>query len=242
MVIPTFNNADNDRYLANIKSIVMQNYSNYHIVVIDDASTDQTGELILNFLRSQDKVGEDRYEVIRNSRQMRAMPNIRFAAKTYCKPNEIFMIVDGDDELIGRQVFKLYSAKFQADDLWFMYSNFLTVSGRTGYSRPFPEHIIAENKYRTYPFVTSHLRAFYTQLFLNIKEEDLKDERGEYLKAANDVAICIPVLEQAHKHVEYVPEVTYFYNSNIYEQFEFLFSSDKHSKRSVTVYMNCISS
>lgn len=65
----------------------MQNYSNYHIVVIDDASTDQTGELILKFLREQNKVGEDRYDVIRNSQQMRAMANIRFAAKTYCKPN-----------------------------------------------------------------------------------------------------------------------------------------------------------
>jgi hypothetical protein len=69
------------------------------------------------------------------------------------------------------------------------------------------------NHYRMYPFVTSHLRAFYTKLFLNIKEEDLKDESGEYLRAANDVAICIPILEQAHERVGYLPEITYYYNS-----------------------------
>jgi hypothetical protein len=63
-----------------------------------------------------------------------------------------------------------------------------------GYSRPFPASIIQSNRYRAYPFVTSHLRAFYTQLFVNIKEEDLKDSSGNYLKAANDVAICIPIL------------------------------------------------
>jgi hypothetical protein len=95
-----------------------------------------------------------------------------------------------------------------------MYTNFLSLSGRVGYSRPFPERIIKENTYRKYPFVTSHLRAFYTQLFLNVKEEDLRDEKGEYLRAANDVAICIPVLEQAHRRVGYVPEMTYLYNSN----------------------------
>jgi len=26
-----------------------------------------------------------------------AMPNLRMAAKQYCKPEEIFIIVDGDD-------------------------------------------------------------------------------------------------------------------------------------------------
>jgi hypothetical protein len=49
---------------------------------------------------------------------------------------------------------------------------------------------------------------------LNIKEEDLKDELGAYLKAANDVAICIPILEQSHERVGYLPELTYYYNSN----------------------------
>jgi len=29
---------------------------------------------------------------------------------------------------------------------------------------------------------------------VNIKEDDLKDSTGNYFKAANDVAICIPVL------------------------------------------------
>jgi len=95
-----------------------------------------------------------------------------------------------------------------------MYTNFLTPMGRAGYSRPFPQRITTNNNYRKYPFVTSHLRAFYTKLFLNVKEKDLRDENGEYFKAANDVAICLPILEQAHERVAYIPEVTYYYNSN----------------------------
>lgn len=98
------------------------------------------------------------------------MFNLRFAAKNYCKPNDIFIIVDGDDYLVGRQVFKLYNAKFQANNLWFMYTNFIDAWGKVGYSRSFPFKIIEDNRYRNYPFVTSHLRAFYTKLFLNIRE------------------------------------------------------------------------
>ena len=124
------------------------------------------------------------------------------------------MIVDGDDELLGRQVLKLFNSIFQKNKVWFVYSNFLSIRNSVGYSRPFPAKTMTKNSYRTYPFVTSHLRAFYTQLFVNIKEEDLKDEKGEYLKAANDVAICIPILEMSHEKVMYVPELTYYYNSN----------------------------
>lgn len=44
---------------------------------------------------------------------MRAMHNLRMAANHFCKAEEIFMVIDGDDELIGRQVLKLFNAHFQ---------------------------------------------------------------------------------------------------------------------------------
>lgn len=106
------------------------------------------------------------------------------------------MVVDGDDELLGRQVLKVFNARFQKEEAWFVYSNFIHGhDNKIGYSRPFPPEVMEINMYRAYPFVTSHLRAFYTQLFRNIKEEDLKDDQGNYFNAANDVAICIPALE-----------------------------------------------
>ena len=142
------------------------------------------------------------------------MSNLRMAANEYCKPEDIYIIADGDDELLGRQVLKLFNSVFQKEGVWFLYSNFMTSNGGVGYSRPFPASTIDNNKYRAYPFVTSHLRAFYTQLFRNIKEKDLKDGNGQYWKAANDVAICVPILEMSHRRVKYLPELTYKYNAN----------------------------
>ena len=52
------------------------------------------------------------------------------------------MIVDGDDELIGRQVLKHFNAIFQEKKVWFMYTNFISPHGTVGYSRPFKGNTI----------------------------------------------------------------------------------------------------
>lgn len=115
------------------------------------------------------------------------------------------MVVDGDDELIGRQVLKLLNVIYQKTGAWVVYSNFITEEGKLGYSRPYPKRIIEGNLYRRYPFVASHLRSAYTSLLRAIKEEDLKDESGIYFSAANDVSFMLPCLEMAHRRVVYVP-------------------------------------
>ena len=65
-----------------------------------------------------------------------------------------------------------------------------------------------------FSFSVSHLRAFYTKLFLQIKEEDLKDEDGNWFRAANDVAMYTPILEMCHERIQYVPEISYLYKMN----------------------------
>ena len=40
IVVPTLNNAMDFRYYYNLKSIFNQNYTNYKVVIIDDASID----------------------------------------------------------------------------------------------------------------------------------------------------------------------------------------------------------
>ena len=95
-----------------------------------------------------------------------------------------------------------------------MYANFMTSSGSLGYSRPYPPEIMKNNTYRDYGFTVTHLRAYYTQLLLNIKDEDLRDQNNNYFTAAGDMAIVMPCLEQAHERVKYVPQLTYLYNWN----------------------------
>lgn len=49
-----------------MRSIIMQEYTNYHIVFIDDASPDKTGEQIQEFMKKQKIVPPERYQIIIN--------------------------------------------------------------------------------------------------------------------------------------------------------------------------------
>lgn len=113
----------------------MQNYTNVRVVVIDDASNDGTGEEVQKVLENS-PTWKNRAVVVRNKERKYAMANLRRAAKEFCKPTDIFMVVDGDDELLGRQVLKLFNSVFQKEKVWFVYSNFMVNIG-VGYSRPF---------------------------------------------------------------------------------------------------------
>ena len=46
VVIPSYNNVKDDRYIKNIRSVLQQDYSNFRIVLIDDNSSDGTGEKV----------------------------------------------------------------------------------------------------------------------------------------------------------------------------------------------------
>ena len=66
-MVPSYNNVDKQRHILNINSIIMQEYSNYHIVFIDDASTDGTGTQVEAYLKgNQTKVTPDRYVIVKN--------------------------------------------------------------------------------------------------------------------------------------------------------------------------------
>ena len=95
---------------------------------------------------------------------------------------------------MGSQIFKHFNQIFSTKDVWLAYTNFITIKGNIGYSRPFNSKIIEGNKYRKSSFVISHLRAFYTKLLTNVNDKDLKDENGDWYRAANDVAMYLPIL------------------------------------------------
>lgn len=214
VVVPTYNNVPEGRYAKNMDSILGQKYKNYRVIVIDDASSDNTSRAIEEYVKGHEVYREGRLKIQRNEERKMALANILDAAYNFCKPEEIFMVIDGDDYLLGRLVFKLFNYGFYDEDKWVVYSNFLTTSAHVGYSRSYPMEVIRDNEFRNVLFLISHLRAFYTKLLLLIDPEDFLDERGELFHAANDVSIFMPILEMSRHHLLYLNEISYFYNSN----------------------------
>jgi glycosyltransferase involved in cell wall biosynthesis len=48
--LPSYNNALSRIYLRNLDSIFQQEYQNYHLVYVNDASTDGTGDYVKAYM------------------------------------------------------------------------------------------------------------------------------------------------------------------------------------------------
>ena len=54
VIVTSYNNGENKLYENNLKSIFRQSYSNYKVIYIDDASTDNTFNLAKNFVHENE--------------------------------------------------------------------------------------------------------------------------------------------------------------------------------------------
>lgn len=79
-----------------MNSIFSQNYTNYKVVIIDDASKDDTAILIRKYLDYY-RIAPERCELIVNKVNKKALENIYNAIVNNCNGYEIITIVDGDD-------------------------------------------------------------------------------------------------------------------------------------------------
>lgn len=84
-----------------VGSIVLQDYSNYEIVIVDDASIDDTEEVIERFMRANPSVTVKYY---RNSQNLNASASKRRAYKA-CS-GEVVIFSDDDDYYVDRSYFR----------------------------------------------------------------------------------------------------------------------------------------
>ena len=123
VTVMSHNNIENNRYKKVMQSILQQDYGNYHIVFIDDNSDDGNLESTMEFM--QDKGAKIQY--IRNKKNKFATYNIVHAAFSFCKMDEIQVLIDGDDELIGRQAFFYLNAEFhKSSQPWLVYESYFS--------------------------------------------------------------------------------------------------------------------
>ena len=74
------------------------------------------------------------------------------------------MHVDGDDELIGRNVLKIFNAAYQQHKAGAIYSNFFKYNQGffvfQGFTSEYPEEIKKQNLYRHFDMDFSHLKTY----------------------------------------------------------------------------------
>lgn len=203
-----------------VRSMQRQTVKGFRCTIVDDASPDGT------FEKAQAVVaGDERFTLTRNDTNRGALGNRVAMVRGAGDPDEVCIIVDGDDWLMHDRVLERLAAVYADPDVWITYGSHqrwknkllhrLGWTVRRGIAAPYPEDVASRRAYRSHTFLASHLRTFKRFLFDAIRDEDLRDADGHYYRRAGDVAHMVPMLEMAGpEHVRYLDELLYVYNNS----------------------------
>lgn len=209
IIVPSFNSID---YLPKtLHSIEMQTFSDYEVCVIDDASTlKKQREIIKEYCE------KNHWKSIFHDKNYGALYGIVNAIRNFaCKDDDIIVIVDGDDWLAHDRVLEVLHREYTQNDIYLTWGQCQIYPGGPTpmkYAQPIPDMVIQQKLYRDIPLTFWHLRTFKYYLFRHIKDEDLRDSNGEYLRLMYDKAILFPMLEMAGSKIKFINEVLYIYN------------------------------
>lgn len=60
-----------------------------------------------------------------NLQRLGVLGNMNFWIRKYCKNDDIVVVIDADDKIIGRQALKIVNSVYRASNVWYAYSKFI---------------------------------------------------------------------------------------------------------------------
>ena len=187
-----------------IKSVRQQSYGDWQMVVIDDASSDDTFSVAKNAAE-----GDSRIRVIHRGRRRYALRNVVEAIDRYSPHNSIVVVLDGDDWLSDSEVLRTlvreYASRPDLDALW---AEHIHEDGSPApLCRAIPPGVLPLDC----DWRSSHLKTFRKRLIWGVDREVWQDESGDWWKSGYDVALYLPMLCMATRH-KFLNRVCYVYN------------------------------
>lgn len=203
VITPGFNAQSNiDKYLA---GLLEQTNNNWDLYFVDDCSTDRTVE----FVEKMSKNVPEKIHICKNAEKKYALKNI-YDTMQLIRNQEtgIVAIIDADDCLCNPDAFQMIADEYEKDSnldcLWTAHR--WDTDGKN-ISRDLPKKI---NPYQ-YPWVTSHMKTFRSDVFYKISEDNFKDNDGNWFVRGYDQALYLPILFLSRER-KYLDKVCYQYN------------------------------
>jgi len=196
IVTPSYNNEKWVEY--NIASILNQTYTNYKVLYLDDASTDNTHKAVVDIVGSLPN-----WVVVQNKDNKGASYNYTEQFdKIDIQEDDIIIHLDGDDWLIDDNVLAQLNDFYNEKDCWMTYGGFVCWDGsdeiKLPYpqSTPYPKFVHDHKAYRQDMWRASHLRTFRYFLWSKIDKQDLVSRIDSKLFwHASDLSWQYPCLE-----------------------------------------------
>jgi len=201
-----------------LTSVLTQNYKNYTVYFVDDASDDNTGTAARATL---DKfIGEVQEKVVfvQNKENKKALYNICKSIEQ-SQQDTIIILLDGDDWFSSMSVLSYLNGVYSDPEVWLTTGSYVEsptatiVKSMEVPASAWEEGIRNFREPPGHPNIFSHLRTFKKSLFEKIDVQDLLDHDGEYYRCTFDRALMYPMIEMAgpHHH-KVVDKILYVYN------------------------------
>lgn len=206
-----------------IMSVAEQQYGHFRMVLVDDASTDGSADVIRRTLANLD---DDRFTLIANDERKGAMFNQVHAIRQMAPADDdVIVWLDSDDRLAHGNVLSrlrsYYNGPGVAGDCVLMtYGQYKSepFSPTCNPAFAYPPEVIAHSDYRAFThrgggIRFNHLRTVMAKLFYAMDDTDFQDGHGNWFQSCCDAAVMIPALELADGRFRFIEEVLYAYNS-----------------------------
>lgn len=218
IVVNSYNNTEWTEYC--LASILNQTYTNYSVIFVDDASTDNTLELATSI------IGDDaRFAIVHNDVNMGGtynhMTQFNRIIQRRQDDNEVIVALDGDDWLFDIFVLEKLNAFYIDGDYWMTYGGMYVYAGSDNVVEGAPQNTPHDlfthehNLYRKDAWRASHLRTWKTHLIKKFNDTDIRElETGNYYWQAADLALQFACLEMCPSNkIGVVDFPTYIYNA-----------------------------
>ena len=180
--------------------IKLQSYKNFKCVIVDDASTDNSVEVIKSIIQD-----DSRFHLITNEKNLGSSLGNMMKAFDYIQPEDedIIIRLDGDDWLSSVFVLDYLNSIYESNNCWLTYGTYQCYpKGTDGFHHciDVPDDVHEDRAYREWTHVYSHLRTHKAFLLRNVDRNDLKyTADGDYFREAEDVAHMFPLIEMCGK-------------------------------------------
>lgn len=199
-----------------IKSIIKQNLKIWHCILCDDASSDDTWNIMSKYVRDK------RFSLLHNRRNMGACYSRWAGIKMLSDRNmiddeDVLLLIGADDRLSGQNVLTVVDTKYRENAAEVTYGNWQDEkTKKVNPLRYFPMEVLKNRTYREHPvWVATAINTFRYRLFRQIDPlRYFRDEKGAWIKNCTDLAVMFPVLEMADpSKIIPIATVLYIYNS-----------------------------
>lgn len=215
IVISSYNNSD--WVDVNINSVLNQTYSNYKVIYVDDASTDDTYNKVLKLVQDNTK-----FTIIRNDVNIKSTANHIKVYDSIQENNSIVVSLDGDDWFATDDVLQKLNDFYNAGDYWMTYGGMLVYTSNSdiGVANPqnteYSDFVHKHKLYRRDTWRASHLRTFKKFLWDNVEVTDMYSSLdGEPRWHAADLQEMFMFMEMCpQEKIGVVDFYTYMWNNS----------------------------